>query len=153
MSKIEDKPDKKNAFSIILWWRINKEELDKQISGYNTIKFYKTARAQALGAVLFSVILALTFILFLDASVTSYYDISIFLFLGVFAYFGHRWALILLMLFWTFSKVYAIILQQGHPFVQVIWWAIFMHVFYFAFRVEQERVRLSKLAVIENQEL
>jgi hypothetical protein len=50
------------------------------------------------------------------------------------------------MVLWTADKAFSLIdvlHGPGSPAVraviQVVWWCVYMHAFYFAFRVEQER--------------
>ncbi len=56
------------------------------------------------------------------------------------------------MVLWTAEKGLQLfpILQTGtvkSPFVVLIWWAVFMHAFYLAFRVEMHRRRRPSLPV------
>jgi len=68
----------------------------------------------------------------------------VFLGLGAFIYFGHRWAMILGMILWTGEKALQLVsmFQTGHfanPIGILIFWGVFMHAMYLAFRVEQSR--------------
>jgi hypothetical protein len=66
--------------------------------------------------------------------------------LSLFINLGHRWAMIGAMVLWTLEKTFVVLVglgpaHRGAPLVvgQLIWWCIYMHAFYFALRIEQQR--------------
>ncbi len=139
---------KKSGFHWLAWWQIDPEELVKQIDGYNTLKFYQTARGMSVLCFLFTLIITGGMIYFSQNSEIDNFIIDMILiailmfFMGI----GQRWAMIASMIYWTFTKGFLILNPDqfdagAHsiPFVQIIWWTIYMHVFWLAFRVEQGR--------------
>jgi hypothetical protein len=76
----------------------------------------------------------------------AFADVGLELFFAVFIYRGHKWAMIGAMIFWTIEKLVQIssALQSPHPnsaVMAVVWWTLYMHAFYLAFRTERERAR------------
>lgn len=76
----------------------------------------------------------------------SYWDVVLLLILAVFLFQGRRWAMIVSMLYWTFNKadtIYDALNNQspngGTLFTALMFWAVYMHVFYLAYRTEQTR--------------
>jgi hypothetical protein len=138
---MDNQPKKKNRFAWLLWWQIEPEELDKQVSQYNDLKFFRSVRGQAVACLAFSI--AVTCVLVYSGVMDSsaFIDAGIMAVLAIFIYLGHRWAMILAMVLWTIEKGFAVMDSPGRLVMHVIWWCIYMHAFYFSFRVEQERMK------------
>jgi hypothetical protein len=139
-------PEKKRRGSWLLWWQVGEDELNKHAAEYQTMPFWKSARAGAIVCLAISVVVTAIAAYFgvggFDSS--AYVDVALMGALALFIGFGHRWAMIGAMLYWTLAKIYAIVVgvQSGSgagSMANVIWWAFYMHAFYFAFRVEQRR--------------
>jgi hypothetical protein len=102
-------------------------------------------------ALIFSATATVLFVQFLGLDRVSYLDASLMLILGVLIYRGFKWSMIIAMILWTLEKVLAIVqpLQLGSTstsgtlVMQIVWWAIYMHIFNLAFRVERERARAT----------
>jgi hypothetical protein len=100
---------------------------------------------------LFSIVVTLAVTLAGITGAEAYADVALMATLAAFIYRGHRWAMIAAMLLWTLEKGVIAVegLGVGHlPSVgrllsSLLWWAIYMHAFYLAYRVEQERRSLS----------
>jgi hypothetical protein len=126
--------------SWLLWWRIDKGDLDKQVAQYDTLRF--PIRKVAAALLLLSATVTMLAIDIDKLDLWSYTDVMLLTILAVFIYFGHRWAMIGAMILWTVNK--GIIAYDGieHTIIslllQVCIWYIYMRVFYFSFRVEQE---------------
>lgn len=72
-------------------------------------------------------------------SYDSVYSAIIYVPLAYFIYKGHRWALVLVMLLWTFEKgwqVYDAVNNSASVIVPIIWWSIFMNYFFNALKIE-----------------
>ncbi len=72
-------------------------------------------------------------------SYDSVYSAIIYVPLAYFIYKGHRWALVLVMLLWTFEKgwqVYDAVNNSTSVIVPIIWWSIFMNYFFNALKIE-----------------
>jgi hypothetical protein len=103
---------------------------------------------------LIAIVATVAFIYFGMMNQTAYVDAGIAAVLAVFVYLGHRWAMIAAMVWWTIEKGYLLYDRvSANPgsaasavVGQVIWWAIFMHFFYLAFRVEREKRKRAKAA-------
>lgn len=142
--------EKKKKLNILLWWRIDSAKMLSEVAHYDSLKFFKTSRGFSVGLLLFS---SLVTALFAYAKNTPATDtvyvviaVAIMLILSLFIGMGQRWAIIAAMAYWTFEKGYQFF-NAPHPFsmlLVVIWWCLFMHVFYRAFAVEQERARPLK---------
>lgn len=174
---MENKPvkeEKKKGLYIgwnwLLWWRINPEELKRQVENYKSLKITKSARGVSFLFCMASSILTLLAMLlyiiaflnldwtkiiaasglaFGDLSVVGLFEVALIMTLGFFIYKGQRWAIILVMMFWTVGKYIlaykAISNANSSQFIpQVGLWCYFMHAFYVALRVENLRRKLKK---------
>ena len=154
-NKIEKKKESKSIFTgfdWLLWWRLDKDEIQRQVKEYKTLKITQSAKGISLLFLLFSSILTVVLVLFLDWDIFSFVDVFLFLILGFFIYRGHRWAMIVAMLLWTYERIYMLIdyetIRGTNPtgfsiFISLFFWAVYMHAFYMAFRVEGERRNLA----------
>lgn len=139
-------PKGKRALNWILWWQTDPAEIDEQARLYDTIGFWNSWRGWAVLCLAFSALVTLLMVAVRAASLDSLVDVAIMAVLGLFIYLGHRWAMIGAMIVWTIEKVFIIAMNPYMVVTSLIWWALFMHVFYSAFRVEQRR---RSAAVIE----
>ena len=138
---------KANPFVWFLWWQMDQSELEKQVKEYNTLKFSQSARGISAILLWISVAATAVFVFFLGADKSAFIDAGILLLLSFFVAKGYRWALIVAMLLWTFEKGLSLYDQllgasaTGGSFVvmTIIWWTLYMHSFYLAFKVEQMR--------------
>jgi TRAP-type C4-dicarboxylate transport system permease large subunit len=160
MSEVPQTTKKRASWAWVLWWQIDPSELDDQVTKYDSLSFIKSARGQAVLCLLLSVVItAVILAISKKPDLSGLVDVGLFLILAVFIYSGHRWAMIAAMALWTLEKGLYIVVgvtaaQSGSTsgggllFTQVIWWCIYMHAFYFAFRVEQERRKRAVIATI-----
>jgi ribosomal protein S27AE len=140
---------KNNTLGWLLWWKIDKEEIERQIKGYKTFKVTESARGQSTLLLLFSVILTVGLVLFANYDSASLFDAGLMLIIAFFVYRGHRWAMIGALLYWTFAKSYAIYTTvntngSGNILLDIVWWVLYMHVFYLAYKVEGLRLKDKK---------
>jgi hypothetical protein len=150
MKPMPELPKKKFGWDWIFWWRIDPAEPDIQVEQYETLRFWKAARKLSVACLAFSVCTVIAFIYFKLSDSIAYWDAGVFAVLAAFIYFGHRWAMIAAMILWTIDK--GLFIAQGfdsgsagsNPIMQIIWWAVFMHAFYLAFRVEQEKRKRNR---------
>ncbi|MDH5683822.1 MAG: hypothetical protein OEZ20_05100 [candidate division WOR-3 bacterium] len=135
-------------FTGLFKWKMNEEELKNQVENYDTLGFFRSARKVATAMMIFSIIITLIFVMvgwavFLFSGI----DIALVLILTFFVYKGKKWAMMMTMIYWTFSKGLQVVsglgVGAGATIVvgSVIWWAIFMGVFWQAYQVEKERDR------------
>lgn len=145
------KPVKKEShwWDWILWWKIDDSELQRQVNEYDTLKIQESARGLSFLLTIFSLFVTIIMIVFLNYATAAWVDGLIMLILGFFIYRGHRWAMITAMIMWTVEKIYTLssASQQSsswNAYSNLFWWALYMHAFYLAFRVEQLRKMLNK---------
>lgn len=145
---IKNKPEE--GSSRFLWWRIGEDELREQVEGYDSLKFFESARGISVLFILLAILVTVIFVLVGYASTDAYFDVIIFAILGFFIALGHRWAMLVMMGVWTLEKAYPVIIaiqtdtNTGTVVIQFFWWAFYMHTFYLAFKVEQNRLRNKK---------
>ena len=139
---------KKNRWDWILWWEIDPAELERQVAEYDSLGFFHSMRGLSVLCLSLSVALTVTLIGFraLGLGASAFIDAAIMAILALFIYLGHRWASLAAMIIWTTEKVLIAVGGLGTTHVsgamvisQLIWWAIYMHAFYFTFRIEQKR--------------
>jgi hypothetical protein len=132
---------RRKGWDWILWWQVDPVDLDEQVRLYGELGIRQSMRGISVLCLLFSMAMTTLFIVLaanrLDAF--SFVDVAIMGALALFIYLGHRWAMIGAMAVWTLEKVVTIASQPITAPIQLLWWALFMHAFYFAFRVEQRR--------------
>jgi hypothetical protein len=140
-------PKKERGNHWLLWWKIEPEELQKNIVEYDTLRIYQSARGISFLLLLLSGIADVVSVCvgYKDAWILS--DAILLLGLAAFIYRGHRWAMLVAMVFWTLEKAFQIYSlanmpagsSAGYLIVTLGWWAVYMHAFYFAFIVEKKR--------------
>ena len=138
---------KVNPFVWFLWWQMDQSKLEKQVKEYDTLKFAQSARGISAILLWISVAATAVLVVFFGLEQWAFIDAAILLVLGFFVAKGYRWALIVAMLLWTFEKGLSLYDQllgasaTGGSFVvmTIIWWTLYMHSFYLAFKVEQMR--------------
>ncbi len=123
----------------LLWWRIGDEELQRQVNGYTTLGVFKSARGMSLLFTILSFIITLLFVLYGAVNVFGMLDVIILVIFGIFIYFGHPWAAIAAMILWTIEKAITLFAPLGIGVTSIIWWAIYMHAFFLAYKVEKAR--------------
>ncbi len=147
--------NRKNRYHWLLWWRIEPEELERQVRDYNSLGKLKSARGlSALLLILSGVVSIVVFYLSTEPRPDSFSDTVVLLGLAVLSggvffvlatliYRGNRWAMICAMIYWTFDKAYQIYLRPKYAFGSVIWWTTYMQAFYMAYLVEKQRLKAS----------
>src|SRR3989344_8059192 len=132
------------CFMSIFSWKISEEELKNQVDSYRTLKITQSYRG--ISALLLVASMMLTGLL-AKFGVIAYEDfyINLFVYLPIafFVYKGHRWAIIAIMILWTYEKGYQVYLNETSPIISLIWWSIFMSYFYNALKVELKRRKLA----------
>jgi hypothetical protein len=133
----------------ILWWRIDPVQLEEQVRLYDTIGFRSSMRGISVACLVFSMLVTVLMTYFggMGLNASAYVDAGLFGMLAGFIWFGHRWAMVGAMLLWTLEKVAIIV---GHPVMvvaQLVWWCLYMHAFYFAFRIERRRRQIPAVEV------
>lgn len=138
----KEKQKKKSVWS----WGVDKTELEKQVENYQTLKITESYRGIAV--LVISALLGLSLLLSLfgvyaDPS-TMFYGLIIYVPILFFVYKGHRWAIIALMILWTFEKGYQIY-ETGvdSGVMPIIGWLIVILYFWKALKVENERRKLA----------
>lgn len=123
----------------IFSWKVTEEEFKTQVENYNNLKITESYRGISALLVLGSMVLTVILAKFGVISYDSVYSAIIYVPLAYFIYKGHRWALVLVMLLWTFEKgwqVYDAVNNSTSVIVPIIWWSIFMNYFFNALKIE-----------------
>lgn len=139
----------------LLWWRVDDDELQAQAAQYDMLGWFQSGRKLSVVLLLASTAATLIAALFGAGGAASYIEAGLLAVLAACIYRGHRWAMIAAMLLWTLEKGFSVVarLATGGPvgavmsIIPLLWWAVFMHAFYLAFRVEQERRRLATAGI------
>lgn len=124
----------------IFSWKINEGEMKTQVENYDRLKITESYKGISTLLILGSMIL--TAILGKLENVSyDIYGAIIYLPLAFFIWKGRKWAMIAIMILWTFEKGYQLYSTAGElsPVVPIIWWVIFMFYFVNAFKVELAR--------------
>jgi hypothetical protein len=135
-------PRPSGSFGWLLWWQVDHDKLERQVREYRTLKPWQSMRGISALCLLLSATITTALILLRVAGIdtVAFFDVGLMLGIGLFIYFGHRWAMIAAMLLWTLEKILQLADSGGSGIVlQVVWWVVYMHAFFFAFRVEQAR--------------
>ena len=127
----------------LLWWKIEPEELQKNIVEYDTLRIYQSARGTSFLLLLFSVAVTIIGICVGLSNAWTLVDAIVGFGLAVFIYRGHRWAMLLAMVYWTLEKAGQFYLHADNYLLVIVWWTAYMHAFYLSFIVEQKRSIIS----------
>jgi hypothetical protein len=128
----------------IFSWKISEEEMKTQVENYNNLKITQSYRGISALLILGSMVLTVLLAKFGVISYDAIYSSIIYLPIAFFIWKGHRWAMIAMMILWTFEKGYQLYASGGtSPIVPIIWWAIFMGYFVNAFKIELARKKLT----------
>jgi hypothetical protein len=132
----------KSFLSFLAWWKTDPQEIEKQVAQYHTLRVWQSARGISLLLCMFTV--AATALLRGPMNLSGeaiIVEAVIWTVVGFLMYRGQKWAFVAGMVLWTISKATLVFngAAPGTPFVQVIWWAIYMNAFMLGFRVEKSR--------------
>ena len=140
----EEKNKQKGLFTDLFKWNISGKELQNQIENYDTLGFFSSSRKIATALMIFSAIITLIFAMVGWFPSEIWIDIVLILILASFVYKGQKWAMIVTMIYWTFSKGFQLVsgfsvenFSAGNIIMPILWWAIFMGVFWQAYQVER----------------
>ena len=140
----EEKNKQKGLFTDLFKWNISGKELQNQIENYDTLGFFSSSRKIATALMIFSAIITLIFAMVGWFPSEIWIDIVLILILASFVYKGQKWAMIVTMIYWTFSKGFQLVsgfsvenFSAGNIIMSILWWAIFMGVFWQAYQVER----------------
>ena len=127
----------------IFSWKISDEDMKTQVENYDNLKITQSYRGISALLILGSMILTVLLVKFGIVDYSAVYGSIVYLPIAFFVWKGHRWALISIMILWTFEKGYQLYASGGvAPIIPIIWWAIFMGYFVNAFKVELARRKL-----------
>ncbi len=133
---------KKRPPFFLFWWKINGEELLKQINEYDTLKFHQSAYGISVILLLLSALITGIMVIY-TKEYFGLIDVFAILIFAILIYLKFRWAMIAAMIFWTFEKLVSLF-DGGNIVVILLWWALFMHYFYLAYKVESLYKEIQK---------
>jgi len=139
-----EKHSKKVRYHWLLWWKIEPEELERQVIEYDDSLVLASARGISAELLMLYVAATIIFVCVGWTPARSLVDAIMAFGLAVFVYRGHRWAMICAMVYWTLEQGYLFLnsisqVHSGKGIMAVILWTGYMQVFYMAYRVEKER--------------
>jgi hypothetical protein len=146
----ETKKKKEDFLNFLLWWKLDNDELQKQIEQYDTLPLSQSARGQSVICLLIAALLTTIMVIFFNFDKAGFIDVVISLILSFFIFKGYKWAIIMAMILWTLGKFLLLIDTSMtkrisiNPLLQIVWWALFMHYFYLAFKVERLRAKMKR---------
>ena len=118
------KPRRRWGWHWLVWWQIDQDELAKEITKYHSLG---AVRKVSLAFLIFSACTTSLFIYLGWGGVDawSFVDVAVFLILGIFICFGHRWAMVVAMVVWTAERGFALFgnSQSGAAVTQIVWWS------------------------------
>jgi len=126
-------------------WKMNEEELKRQVENYNTLGLFQSARKVAATLFILSVCVSIFFIINGEFPEYALIDTILFAILAIFIYKGKKIAMIIGMILWTIEKIY---LLSSYPIIQIIWWTIYMGALWQAYQVEKARASIKKSSMI-----
>lgn len=138
---VEPVKKKKNPFFYFLWWNVDEDELIKQVTEYDTLKFYQSSRGLSVLLLLLSAAITTAFYFF-EQNPFIFIDVFFILLFALLIFFKQRWAIIGAMIFWTIEKL--LMIFEGNPIISLMWWALYMRVFFLAWKVEGIRQQVEK---------
>jgi DNA-directed RNA polymerase subunit RPC12/RpoP len=143
----KEKQYKGGFFTNLFRWNMSAEEVKYQVDNYNKLGFFQSAKGVAITLMIISAI----YDLFIP---NGWVDSIIILVLALFIYKGSRIALIITMIYWTFSKIFLIVSAFSSvedSTVTIVWsiigWTIWMGAFLQAYQVERERKKLMNTLI------
>ncbi len=126
-------------------WKISDAEMKNQVENYKNLKITESYRGIStlliIGSIVLTLILAVFHVVVFSDAI---FGLIIYLPIAFFVWKGHRWAMIAIMILWTFEKGYQIYSGVSTPIVPIIWWALFMGYFVNSFKVELARRKIEK---------
>lgn len=134
-----DKPQRKSSSLFFLWWKVDSESVNFQVSNYKTLSFAKSSRKIATALFVFSGCLTALFTAINAAPYISYVDAAACFILAFFIYKGSPNGLLAAAAYWSLSKGYLVYKNPASFPVQFIWWCLYMQQIYTAWIVETKR--------------
>ncbi len=147
--KKEEKEKGEDYFSNLFKWNMDENQLQNQIENYDNPKFF-SSRKTATTLIIVSTIFTLVLMIFgwWSFSFEMWPFLIVPLTLAFFIYRGKKWAIIGMMLLWTFDKGFQLvtdfIVTENLNIMLFFWWLFFMTIFWQAYQVERARSLVSK---------
>ncbi len=142
----------KRGVDWVLWWRVDQDELDRQVAEYDALGITRSARKISFALLLLSALITATLVYALGLRMWGYVDAALLAGLGFLTYRGQRWAILAAMVVWTLQEL-ALVFSPTSATVHVsavvslVWWAIYMHALFMAWCVENARDATGRHAV------
>jgi hypothetical protein len=156
--ELNKKSNKKSIFSWFLWWKIDQNELGKQIREYKSLKIYESYRGIAALIIVSWLVLTDLFSI-IHWIPTNQFIVSLFIyqtvelptlllysFLAFFIYKGKKWAMLIMLILTTVDRGFALFHSISLGTVNsilwimiIFWWCVFMKYIYGAYIIEKRR--------------
>jgi hypothetical protein len=144
--------DRKSRGNFFLWWRIDPAEVERQVDGYDILGVAHSARKGSAALCALSVVITAAFGSYMKMPTgTIAIEVLVWGGLALAMARGTRWAFAAGLVLWTLEKAFGIVNgpSSAAPVVQIIWWAIYMHSFLLAYKVESARMERARTRVSE----
>ena len=118
-------------------WIPSREEISEEVANYSELTFFKKSKNILASFVIATSLLSLFLLGNIEQMFGSgaIYEIAFNLFLSVFIFLNHRWAMVTFCALYLFNKLIFLLSSFGSPISQIIFGAIALMLTYSAFRV------------------
>lgn len=142
-----EKKQKESAFSWLMWWQVDNAELEKHVREYDKLSVFKSKKGIAFLLEILGVVTYLVLFFVTSSSIMLLFAI-LNMVLAICILKGIRWSMVVMMIwntYTTFSNIWLAYYNNTSNKGAVPWallfWAISMHILYYAFKVEQLRLK------------
>lgn len=146
----ENKSKGDSIWNLLLWWKTDEQEINKQVEQYNKLSIFNSKKGRSF------LLLSLVTLLALVVGRGALLNVGLSFIIAFFVYKGNRWVMIGIMIWMTyfwFYRLYTFIITTSNnginrqiiPLIAVyFFWAIPMHIIFYALKVEQARTKQLK---------
>ena len=146
----ENKNKGDSIWNLLLWWKTDEQEVNKQVEQYNKLSILKSKKGRSF--LLLSILALLSF----TVGRGTLLNAGLLFIIAFFVYKGNRWIMMGIMIWMTyfwFNRLYIWIIATSNNGINrqivpsiatYLFWAIPMHVIFYAYKVEQERAKQRK---------
>ena len=147
----KDKEKKDNFKLSAFSWKLSGEQLKYEVENYDDLSFWKTTRGAAVALLLLSALITIVSVGLGWFPALVLFDVLLILILSFFIYRGSRAAIVLAMIYWTFTqaiKVFDLFLLEEVELATdllliLFWWILIIKPLWNSYKIEKERRRVE----------
>ena len=147
----KDKEKKDNFKLSAFSWKLSDEQLKYEVENYDDLSFWKTTRGAAVALLLLSALITIVSVGLGWFPALVLFDVLLILILSFFIYRGSRAAIVLAMIYWTFTqaiKVFDLFLLEEVELATdllliLFWWILIIKPLWNSYKIEKERRRVE----------